>query len=1506
MAEKQRQMCLEEIALLQKVRHECVAQLVDLVWTSKDMLSYWIVLKFYPGGDVQNEIDDCRENDLELPLGKAKNWVTQLCMALKHVHSLRIVHRDVKGSNMFITGARNIVLGDFGVSKQLTESQQKAMTSVGSPMYMAPEWWDGRGGTAASDMWSVGVVLYELLALRRPFEAQNVLSLVHKITTEEPAALDEDTDQQLATLAMRLLQKRPESRPSATDALGFPGLEDVEKILGIYRGALEKKSDKQQRKKAREEDAAAGKKPRRPSRSSSSELDSSGSTGLAGLRGVNLADIARRQAVTPVPAVAEGPMESDDEEEDEDEKDSSLGSGSSEEGLSDSGDDLAQEIERQAETLGNVPCLRSDRCLDWNLEQRAMEKRVSVAIHGLSGRCLQLEVKQEDTIGRVKQLLGAAWQVTALCLQLSLDSHLLDDVETLCSVASSGQLVDLAAVYLPERLYESLESGKLLVKRAALVALPAVASPGDRRAIRAALNALEIPVPELHLAAIDALVTLGRGRPHIIAEIAALVTDAGTALVKCHALSKLGDVAERGDGHAFDAVLAGLSSPDDDVRRKALDCALPALVDPGDPSAISKLATLLRHRDRHVRETAVEALAVATASSAEGRKSAVYACASLLDSNDWVARQFALKAMASVADVGDDDAAAIAISCLQDADRDIRCQSIEILPKIVPKGDVQALLSMAACLDDDDADVQAAAVRYFPHLAEPGCGVVLDAMIGRLASSEGRVRHSATRLLPCLAQQGDAASIGALLARLRDVEVPIRVSAVQSIAAIMQSPSDLQTLRVLVGSLEDEHRAVRWAVMNALLGMDAVLDGKAVHTLRERLDDGCFDDAWPQILVTQLAPSDVQEQVLPSTGSIPDHEGVAASAANTDFKFKPVERADLRPEGAADTLSYSQTVGTMTQTGTQGEHMLLTDSLRSLQCTQGGAVSEVTCFAAAAGPASCVRDEKVGEATALPEDTCRQAGKKQEQVGEVTSFPSSQPSGLKAQAVEEATCFPSPPAISIASKDVGSKTGNEVQSERLPAGSRQMAPDASSGSESWTGACPLHASSDLEGNAGLGQPSPADGVEQSFCSQVPSRSPEQSETDEESSEEEDEEEDEEQATQDEEEEDPQHDDGMEEAEEDEEENAEEDTEEDEAIEEAIVVAESATSPAGVEEDPLAAREGPETDLKVQEVMCGSRPTFSTAPPLQVEDDSDTPGANAQGKSARVTFGYQAAGRVGWEAGHERTLPRPGSQESRCYTSFTRTGSGARSEGGRSTPETTGSDWIRRTTLAAMSGALRTASSSSSLQRADTPEPALSTFSVPPREPRFPSGRAKVVSATVYSYPFAKRPNNDLHMARSTESSGNASPKISEQTSATLAGAARPEKRFATVTGSPERAAVKMDYATRARSVGVETFSTVERPESMGRSVTGRPSRQPVAGAGKLTSCGGQSWRTGFNASAKRRLVDWLTFPALVYCLQEKLRLHALCVQPPSLLTDRAGMLAAVRASGRHDLKAQQR
>jgi len=256
--EKQRKLCLEEIAVLRKVQHPCVAEVADFRWAARNHLKYWIVLKYYPGGDVQQQIDNCKELDMEISIGKAGNWITQLCMALDYVHNLKIVHRDVKGSNIFITGADNVVLGDFGASKQLTASVAKAMTSVGSPVFMAPEWWDGRGGTSLSDMWSVGVVLYELIALRRPFEAGNVLSLVHKVTSEDPAPLPEGVDESAKNLIGTLLMKDPQARCSAHEALRSPCLKRYFELLEIYRGPLEIISDKQQLQAARAEDAAKG------------------------------------------------------------------------------------------------------------------------------------------------------------------------------------------------------------------------------------------------------------------------------------------------------------------------------------------------------------------------------------------------------------------------------------------------------------------------------------------------------------------------------------------------------------------------------------------------------------------------------------------------------------------------------------------------------------------------------------------------------------------------------------------------------------------------------------------------------------------------------------------------------------------------------------------------------------------------------------------------------------------------------------------------------------------------------------------------------------------------------------------------------------------------------------------------------------------------------------------------------------------------------------------------
>eukprot|EP00931_Biecheleriopsis_adriatica_P114930 TRINITY_DN90798_c0_g1_i1.p1 TRINITY_DN90798_c0_g1~~TRINITY_DN90798_c0_g1_i1.p1 ORF type:complete len:489 (+),score=58.99 TRINITY_DN90798_c0_g1_i1:149-1615(+) len=240
----QRQACLDEICLLRRVQHRFVAQYIDFLWESEDRTSFWLLQKLYPGGDVQRQIEISRDRGEKLDKLKVLKWLVQLCRALKHVHSLSIVHCDVKGSNMFISGADNVVLGDFGVSKQLDACSKQTESLAGSPSYMAPERFDGGIVSSASDMWAVGIVAYELVALSRPFEAFNLLSLVYKIGNEAPAELTSDIcDEALWKVIQQLLQKNPRQRPSAAQALADPYLGVHAGLFNVYHEALEAAAD---------------------------------------------------------------------------------------------------------------------------------------------------------------------------------------------------------------------------------------------------------------------------------------------------------------------------------------------------------------------------------------------------------------------------------------------------------------------------------------------------------------------------------------------------------------------------------------------------------------------------------------------------------------------------------------------------------------------------------------------------------------------------------------------------------------------------------------------------------------------------------------------------------------------------------------------------------------------------------------------------------------------------------------------------------------------------------------------------------------------------------------------------------------------------------------------------------------------------------------------------------------------------------------------------------------
>jgi len=150
-----------------------------------------------------------------------KKTLSAVGSALLYIHAEGVLHRDVKPSNILLDrDMREIRLADFGVSKIL-QATARARSFVGTPYYLSPEIVSGQPYGASSDTWALGVCLYELLALRRPFEAENQLALACQIAHEEPAPLPADHVPDVVQAIMGLLRKDPGERMQLTEALAL-------------------------------------------------------------------------------------------------------------------------------------------------------------------------------------------------------------------------------------------------------------------------------------------------------------------------------------------------------------------------------------------------------------------------------------------------------------------------------------------------------------------------------------------------------------------------------------------------------------------------------------------------------------------------------------------------------------------------------------------------------------------------------------------------------------------------------------------------------------------------------------------------------------------------------------------------------------------------------------------------------------------------------------------------------------------------------------------------------------------------------------------------------------------------------------------------------------------------------------------------------------------------------------------------------------------------------------
>lgn len=160
-----------------------------------------------------------------------------MCLALKYMHDRHVLHRDIKTQNIFLAQREggpmgSVKIADFGISKRLTD-ESFARTMVGTPYYLSPEMCQNQPYACPSDIWALGCVVYELCALRVPFEAQNVLQLVERIVRGPLPRAPSAYSREVGDVIAEMLSKDARERPSAAALLQRSFVQHtIKKMLG--------------------------------------------------------------------------------------------------------------------------------------------------------------------------------------------------------------------------------------------------------------------------------------------------------------------------------------------------------------------------------------------------------------------------------------------------------------------------------------------------------------------------------------------------------------------------------------------------------------------------------------------------------------------------------------------------------------------------------------------------------------------------------------------------------------------------------------------------------------------------------------------------------------------------------------------------------------------------------------------------------------------------------------------------------------------------------------------------------------------------------------------------------------------------------------------------------------------------------------------------------------------------------------------------------------------------
>mmetsp|Transcript_76146 Transcript_76146/g.246603 ORF Transcript_76146/g.246603 Transcript_76146/m.246603 type:complete len:518 (+) Transcript_76146:44-1597(+) len=227
-SQRETQDAVKEGRLLAQFRHPYVVRyrdyFIDRGWLS-------ILMDYCEGGDLSSKIEQAKRKRQPIPEEQILTWITQALLALKYIHDKHVLHRDLKSSNFFLSKGGNLKMGDFGIAKVLACTAACAKTQIGTPYYLSPEVCQEKPYTWPSDIWAMGCILYELCALKVPFDASNISGLVEKICRGPTPSIPAGYSDFLRQLCAEMLHRNPNSRPSAESILARPQMQAVVKHM---------------------------------------------------------------------------------------------------------------------------------------------------------------------------------------------------------------------------------------------------------------------------------------------------------------------------------------------------------------------------------------------------------------------------------------------------------------------------------------------------------------------------------------------------------------------------------------------------------------------------------------------------------------------------------------------------------------------------------------------------------------------------------------------------------------------------------------------------------------------------------------------------------------------------------------------------------------------------------------------------------------------------------------------------------------------------------------------------------------------------------------------------------------------------------------------------------------------------------------------------------------------------------------------------------------------------